>query len=420
VFAIAVVGLVYASLEACALLTFWLMDARRFSFARVWALQRTHAAEGSLAEANPDVGELRGQTLHPYLGVVGNPRRNPARFNEYGFNDLQDPLHKRSPKHAIVGIAGGSVANQFFQYGSAHLRELLERSPIFAGKTVVFVNTAQNAYKQPQQLLALTYLLTLGGEVDIFINIDGFNEIALYPRMGAPRGAFPLFPAFWGISAEGLPDLVREGLIGEAAYVRGIRRRWAEGFTRGPWRYSVAANLLWRLRDDQLTARIIETNKALQEHVPSRRSYAATGPTRRHRDEREMYEDLVGIWRRCSEQTDKLARGNGIAYFHFLQPNQHVAGSKEMTREEQRMMASRQSDSLNAYPHIVEVGYPLLVREGAALSRAAVRFTELTGVFAGVSETVYQDACCHLNRRGNEIMAEAIAAAILGALDPSR
>jgi hypothetical protein len=84
------------------------------------------------------------------------------------------------------------------------------------------------------------------------------------------------------------------------------------------------------------------------------------------------------------------------------------------------MMASRQSDSLNAYPHIVEVGYPLLVREGAALSRAAVRFTELTGVFAGVSETVYQDACCHLNRRGNEIMAEAIAAAILGALDPSR
>ena len=33
---------------------------------------------------------------------------------------------------------------------------------------------------------------------------------------------------------------------------------------------------------------------------------------------------------------------------------------------------------------------------------------DLTGIFRDNTETVYEDACCHLNELGNQIMAEEI------------
>jgi hypothetical protein len=45
--------------------------------------------------------------------------------------------------------------------------------------------------------------------------------------------------------------------------------------------------------------------------------------------------------------------------------------------------------------------------------RAGVRFHDLRMVFAEVTEPLYIDNGCHFNKRGNEIMAPKIAAAIL-------
>jgi hypothetical protein len=41
---------------------------------------------------------------------------------------------------------------------------------------------------------------------------------------------------------------------------------------------------------------------------------------------------------------------------------------------------------------------------------AGVAFTDLTGVFAGTTEPLYVDNCCHLSPRGSEIMARALGA----------
>jgi len=38
---------------------------------------------------------------------------------------------------------------------------------------------SHEGYKQPQQLLVLSYFLSIGQPFDMVMNIDGFNEVAL-------------------------------------------------------------------------------------------------------------------------------------------------------------------------------------------------------------------------------------------------
>ncbi len=38
---------------------------------------------------------------------------------------------------------------------------------------------------------------------------------------------------------------------------------------------------------------------------------------------------------------------------------------------------------------------------------------DLTDIFARTTQTVYRDSCCHLNRLGNQIMADAILRTIV-------
>ena len=40
---------------------------------------------------------------------------------------------------------------------------------------------SHEGYKQPQQLLILSYFLSIGQSFDVVVNIDGFNEVAMSP-----------------------------------------------------------------------------------------------------------------------------------------------------------------------------------------------------------------------------------------------
>ena len=100
----------------------------------------------------------------------------------------------------------------------------------------------------------------------------------------------------------------------------------------------------------------------------------------------------------------RLCEANGIRYYHFLQPNQYVPGSKILSADELR----------NAFdPHypsraVVVAGYPYLEAAGRELTAAGVHFYDLTEIFKAHPETIYFDTCCHVNRHGCELMANQI------------
>jgi hypothetical protein len=103
----------------------------------------------------------------------------------------------------------------------------------------------------------------------------------------------------------------------------------------------------------------------------------------------------------------RLCDANGIAYAHFLQPNQYVEGAKPMTPRELRLIANPAF-----YGTPVRLGYPELQRQGVALAQAGVAFRDLTRIFADVRDEVYADGCCHLNGDGYRRVAREIGGSL--------
>lgn len=431
--AVVLVGLACFT-EALSFGAFWLLDGVPFSPARL-ASERRAAAEDARspdttapADAPPSPDDRlraalgrRNLALHPYLGFVldpskphvfddfllapDDPHRKPVVVNDFGLNDPAPPLRHRSPDELIVGVFGGSVAMAFSHLGTDALAEALQGAPILAHRRMTVVDVALGGYKQPQQVLALAYLLSLGAEFDVIVNVDGFNEIALYPAETPQHDVFSAFPRGWREVAAGTTDPEFTALVGAVEFHKRRRRDLAERFQDSVLRDSPTANLVWRLRDRLELRELADARRSLRDHRPAETSFALTGPERSYADPAAMYADLVALWKHGSLQLHRLAEANGIRYVHVLQPNQHVPGSKPLTPEERTLAADPAAD---AWRGSVETAYPLLARAGAELREAGVEFHDLTDLFAHTTDRVYIDHCCHMNALGNHMMGDAI------------
>lgn len=408
-------------LEVFSFAAFRIIDGAWFTYGRFDARRQAVIAEARDAETGTRAGTYQQnpltarEALHPYLGFVldrGLEFDFAGRhfsINEYGFVDARSPLQRRSPDKVIVGILGGSVAEIFHRAAGERLKADLRASPRFEGKEIVLVNLALRGYRQPQQLATLNYILALGGELDVIINIDGFNEMAFLPY-NRSQGVATIYPNAWYLRASQFHDSEMGRLQGEVKFLRYLRAQWAEGL--GHLSLSVTANMIWRVGDLVVQRVIAHRLKGILTHPPSEPSYAITGPRQDLPDESTEIDEMAAIWRRSSLQLDNLARANGALYFHFLQPNQYFPDSKPLSQEE---LQKAYSQTVLAY-RMIPISYPVLQREGRELVSQGVEFHDLSMLFANVKETLYNDPCCHLNVRGNEMLADAIAGAIGQAL----
>jgi len=345
--------------------------------------------------------DIAHEVIHPYLGFVLNPEfnneggtksRNKTPISEYGFVDETGPIHPKSNGKVIIGIFGGSFAKAFSSEGIDSLTKELRKSSIFSDKEIVVVRAALGGYKQPQQLMALTYLLALGAHFDLIINIDGFNEVVIPPLENIPKNVNPFFPRNWFMKVQALPDPVTQSIVGEITYLRSKRGKWAGVFSKAPIRYSVTMNLIWKYYDSHLAKAISRAQLTLQSYKPTKvGGYVMTGPSYHFKSEADLFQDLASIWKNSSLQMHKLSTANNIRYFHFLQPNQYIPGSKIMGEEELKQAF------LEGHPYKkgVERGYPYLVKAGQELVNEGVNFHDLSMVFANKVEPLYIDTCCH-------------------------
>jgi hypothetical protein len=134
------------------------------------------------------------------------------------------------------------------------------------------------------------------------------------------------------------------------------------------------------------------------------------GPGYLFNDTTDFLLEQAAYWARCSRQIHALSKSFGYAYFHFLQPNQYVKGSKQLTPEELRI-AYEEGDF--AYKKAVERAYPMLTREGKSLAEDNIRFIDLTNLFLDVETSMYADKCCHFNKQGYDFIAKKIARSII-------
>ncbi len=401
-----------AMLFACEALCFvalsWIggefFSASEWQWKRVAAMARFSVLEPVVATI--DVEEP--WVLHPYLGFVIDPsgQKYRAPVSEYGFSGSAGPIQTRSPNKIIIGIFGGSVAEHFAESSADELVDALAQAPEFHGRESIVFRTAMGGYKQPQQLMALNYILALGGEVDILINIDGFNEVALHATENALRDTFPVYPRNWWGLATPLHDPQLRRLVARRDFLSDRITSVAKRHSRDFLSVSAIANTIWFATHSMLMRDFAEAERALWE-VETQNHYVTTGPSLKV--EEDLYEHLAAIRMRSSLQMDRLSLENEIRYFHFLQPNQYFSEAKPMGAKEQK--AAYAGDQ--PYRVGAELGFSSLLRQGAALVEQGVNFTDLSRVFDDVEEALYTDSCCHFNEVGNRILAKHIARVIL-------
>ncbi|HVS08279.1 MAG TPA: hypothetical protein VMS76_00300 [Planctomycetota bacterium] len=350
--------------------------------------------------------ELTVQFLHPYLGVEykSGPR----------WTISAELFSKRSEAEYTVLILGGSVSGLFASgRGAQHLRELLRADPLFAGRTVRCINQGRGGFKQPQQLMLLSYLFARGFLPDMVLEIDGFNEVALSNDNRA-RGLHPLYPSFipWarlGSSGAASPELLDAQLATWREW-RGAERL-AVSAAESPWLHSALLGrwTLWRLR--RMRARWAEAQLSYMDLFDSE---VGDEPWRGPPFDESLDGALGQVawaWKESSLAMRAQCAERGIDYVHVLQPTLHDQGSKPVTEEELRT-----GGVLESWSEGVRSGYPLLRKVGEELREEGVDFLDLSRAFSGVEESLYYDGC-HFGDRGNEILAERIAEGVLAALE---
>jgi hypothetical protein len=400
---------------------------------RILAADSARDAGAAAVSAPPATSPTRAETqsaqvvLHPFLGYVLNPEikewRTPRgrivqpEITADGFIATADAPPSAGSDEIEVALFGGSVATFMCKDGRTTLLTELAKFPGFKGKRLALRCFALGGYKQPQQLMTLAYLLALGRKLDIVINLDGFNEVALAYGENWPAGVFPFYPRGWSTLVEGIPDLKRLRLVGAIVDLEDRRVRLAQNFSRSPWRYSAICDLVWQAFDRSLAARLSEAQMTLARIGSADRGhFVGHGPRREYRSETQLFQDLAAEWQRSSLEMAHLCTGAGIRYYHFLQPNQYDEGSKPLSAAE-RQTAYRAD---HPYRKGVEKGYPLLAKAGLALVAGGVRFFDARKVFAGIKEPLYVDQCCHFNQKGSQILGAWMAAKIVEDLSSAR
>jgi hypothetical protein len=376
---------------------------RLFSFGGFEASQRVVDSGGDLFGLGDVPARLRihKEVVHPYLGYVYDP--TVEQSSPYGISDVS-PIQRRSADKVIVGIFGGSFADDVAYNAGEDLAARLKA--YFPGRQFVIVKATIGGYKQPQQLMALNYFTALGGEFDIVINLDGFNDVAL-PGLENIPNTNPFFPRQWHLRMRMVPDTEFLATIGKIKFLDSVGARWTSLFRNGPLRYSVTANTVWRIGDQLLYNRAVSYRAALPQ-MSKAGSYVAAGPPATDATGADLYPALGRVWAESSYQMHAVAAAKGIRYFHFLQPNQYLDGTKPMTAEERRV-AIRED---HPYAASIRKGYPVLQDRGRELTKRGVTFVDLTNVYANTREVLYRDNCCHVNAAGLRLVSAAIAKTI--------
>jgi hypothetical protein len=333
------------------------------------------------------------EVIHPYLGFVLDPHQNPDT-SPLGFPEVS-PAVSTNEEAITIAVFGGSFA------AGVALRGKLDEKLQPHGIQAKILGAATGGYKQPQQLLTLAYLLSQKTKIDVVVNIDGFNEIALPPTENLPKGTNPFYPRSWALRATTVNDTDSLRQIGRIAMLRDIRRGWAQTFTRLP-RYSISSNLTWRLRDKLIGNELSDLDNRLRHSRPESAKFLSDGPAF---DDHALYSQLADHWASCSTLMKNLCDGEGIKYIHALQPNQYVEGSRTFTVEE-KQLAFKVDHPYR--PGVLE-GYPKLQEGGQKLRERGVDFHDMTMIYVDSPEPIYQDDCCHPNVQGYELIAIQLA-----------
>lgn len=347
------------------------------------------------SESHPFYGYIHGGRGHDYIYGYRHGR-------EHYYNVM--PPRQRREDLVLIGLFGGSVAKEIYPALQGALTRYFSANNLARRPVVLAMGVS--SFKQPQQVIVAANTLLLSGDFDLIVNLDGYNEVSA--GAGNQR-SYPFLPFRWH-NLVNLPP-AESRLAGRIAIARGKLRQLQHSAETNPFRYTAVYRIMNRYRFEQRAKRIIQLNHDLQAELAVYR-LEKHGPSRPFRTEADLNREEARIWYRGSLLLSELAQLSGAEYYHFLQPNQYLPGSKPLTARELDC-CYRAGTRLE---RVYREAYPFLVPFGENLTWRQVNYFDLTQIFQDNRETLYRDTCCHFNERGNELLAAAMVERLAPAL----
>ena len=335
---------------------------------------------------------------HPYFGWQA-----PAALEQYG--RLASYFERPESEATFdVVVLGGRVARSVAERGAAHLESALSEDARFAGRALRTIYLGHPAFKQPQQLNALTYVLALGWKPDLVVNVDGHNELALGNANDA-LSIHPLQPAadHWahldlseGSTGEGLDRVldayaIRRGMLAELD-------RLEPGKS---WTARVA------LLSARVPARVARDAERFRRHLAAYEELLEPGPPLGVRGpaqplglERRL-ELIAAQWERSARMLQAICAAHSIEFLQVLAPSGPDLGDASRAASASGSPpASPPGSAPSSGPEpaervaqagrtAVQRGYPLLRERARALAADRVPVADASRLFEGAEGRVF-------------------------------
>lgn len=408
-------------------LAFYYINQKQFFYTRTKAKEKVVE---DIERIGIRLDESIVERLHPFFGYVLKQgaftnEKLKLKVNKHGFFSLYEyPFIKTNKKQFIIGVFGGSVANNFAvdEYKNQILSKKLQSYPEFADREIVVLNFGNGGYKQPQQLLILNYFLALGQELDLVLNIDGFNEVALSNlnnkaqiELGMPsvQHIQPLTNLASNVSPEVMSAIVQ---------INDNKKQLKAGIDKLQTCQLALCHAVTSLRVKQLVNNYqqaivkydAEVKKSNADTANSSIVYIPKADS--VLPDRAAFDKMASMWYESSIGMNQILSSRKIKYFHFIQPNQYYPTKRAFTAKEKEIAINKESPYIEG----VKKGYPVLLSKVDDLQKARVNVFSAVNILDNTKETVYKDACCHYNSVGEEVLANYISSSIIKVVRESK
>ncbi|MEG4944818.1 hypothetical protein [Microcoleus sp. F4-D5] len=420
-------AIAFICLEALSL-AFYLINQKQFFYTRTKTKEKVVE---DIERIGIRLDESIVERLHPFFGYVLKQgaftnEKLKLKVNKHGFFSLYDyPFLKTNKNQIIIGVFGGSVANNFAvdEYVTRRLSNKLKTYPEFANKEIIVLNFGNGGYKQPQQLLVLNYFLALGQELDLVINIDGFNEVALSNLNNKGQVEIGM-PSVQHIQP--LTGLANNNLSPEAmssiVQINETKKQLKAGIDKLQTCQIALCHAVTSLQVKQLVNNYQQAVVKYDRQVKQSNSDTANSgivyipKADSVLPDAAAFDKMASMWYRSSIGMNQILSSRKIKYFHFIQPNQYYPTKRAFTAKENEIAI----DNKSPYIEGVKKGYPVLLSKVDDLQKAGVNVFNAVNILDNTKETVYKDACCHYNSVGDEVLANYVSSSIIKVVRESK
>lgn len=420
-------AIAFICLEALSL-AFYFINQKQFFYTRTKTKEKVVE---DIERVGIRLDESIVERLHPLFGYVLKQgaftnEKLKLKVNKEGFFSLYEyPFVKTNKNQVIIGVFGGSVANNFAvdEYVTRRLSNKLKTYPEFANKEIIVLNFGNGGYKQPQQLLILNYFLALGQELDLVINIDGFNEVALSNLNNKAQVEIGM-PSVQHIQP--LTGLANNNLSPDAmssiVQINETKKQLKAGIDKLQTCQLALCHAVTSLQVKQLVNNyqqaVVKYDRQIKQSNPNTANSGIVYIPKADfvLQDAAAFDKMASMWYQSSIGMNQILSSRKIKYFHFIQPNQYYPTKRAFTAKENEIAIDQKSPYIEG----VKKGYPVLLSKVDDLQKAGVNVFSAVNILDNTKETVYKDACCHYNSVGDEVLANYVSSSIIKVVRESK